>query len=328
MKLGITKMKREQTTKELHEKRAVLWNESISAHQKYIDEATGLFAEEYVEDRKCPACGAEKRSHLFNKEGGTYVKCDACNMVFLNPVFNDEALTDFYKNNHAIQAEVVESDMSFYTNLYNQGLDSIETIISKDEQSKILDIGCSSGVFLDTARQRGWQTLGVELNRQEAVFAKEKGHQVFTELLADIDFAEQFDAVTMWDVFEHIKDGALYLNMIKKHLAPGGVIFIQVPSSDALAARMLQEKCNMFDGMEHVNLYCLKAMEVLVKRCGLKIKKINTVISEIGVINNHLAYEDPYTGSIDNKENIMGLLDENVIHENLLGYKFQAVFGE
>ncbi len=303
-----------------------MWDESIANHAKYINKESGLFETKWVEHRVCPVCEKDNYIKIFQKEGGEYVKCLECSMIYANPVFTNDALTDYYQNNHTEQSEVVESDTdNFYVNLYNQGLDSIE---KTSKAGKILDIGCSSGTFLDTAKKRDWQTNGVELNQKEFEFTQKKGHIAYNELLENIPFREKFDAISMWDVFEHIRNGEDYLNQMKNLLNKNGVIFLQIPSSDSLAAKILQEKCNMFDGLEHVNLYGVETIKLLSKKCGLKVLSLSTVISEIGVINNFLGYEHPYFGSTTNKEFIPNMIDEKTLHEKLMGYKLQVVLGK
>lgn len=312
-----------QTVKELHEKRMKLWNASISNHGKYIDTKSGLFRDEFIEFRNCPVCSEDNYLIIFSKEGGTYVKCLNCSMVYLNPVFTDDALRAYYEKNHSVQAQTVESGDPFYEDLYNQGLDSIEKICSS---GKLLDIGCSSGVFLDVAKKRNWETCGIELNVREFNMAKKK-HAVHNDLMENIQFDIKFDAITLWDVFEHIKAGEFYLNTMKQLLSKKGVIFLQIPSSDALAAKVLQEKCNMFDGLEHVNLYGVNTIKLLAQKCCLSVLDIQSVISEIGVMNNYCDYEDPYLGNADNKTDLLNLIGETQLKEKLLGYKLQVVLG-
>jgi len=316
-----------QTVRELHEKRMKMWDESILNHKKYIDPETGIFLDKYTEKRACPVCKSSNELEIFFKEGGRYVKCKDCSMVYLNPVFRDFAIKDYYESNHCEQSEVVETDTdNFYVNIYNNGLDDICEIVPKI--SKILDIGCSSGSFLDLAKKRDLNTYGVELNQTEYEFAKQKGHTVHNELLENINFEENFDLVTLWDVFEHLIDGEFYLNEIKNVLSEDGVIFLQIPSSDSLASKILREQCNMYDGLEHVNLYGAETIKMLANKCGLKVLSLKTVISEIGVINNYLNYENPYLGSTTNKEFIPNLIDEKKIHETLQGYKLQVILGK
>jgi SAM-dependent methyltransferase len=301
-----------------------MWDASISRHTKYIDESTGVFSTTYTEERPCPVCLNNETRFMFNKEGGTYVKCVSCNMVYLNPVFTDTELTTYYQTNHSVQSEIVESDEDdFYTTIYNQGLD---TVLQKDHTlSSILDIGCSSGAFLDIASKRGLKTLGIELNESEFRIAEKKSHEVYNDLLENINFKDKIDIVCLWDVFEHIKDGKACLNTIKNILSNNGRIFLQIPSSDSLAAKMLGVKCNMFDGVEHVNLYGVETISKMAKSCGLQVDSIGTVISEIGVMNNYLNYDDPYLGYTQNQSSILGFIDEKSIHEKLLGYKLQVI---
>ncbi len=313
-----------KTVRELHEKRMKMWDKSISNHKRYIDKNTGVFSEEYTENRSCPVCNSKNELEMFYKEGGRYVKCKDCSMVYLNPVFKDSAIQDYYEGNHTEQAEVVESDTdNFYVNIYNGGLDDIQKLLPS--VSNILDIGCSAGTFLDLSQKRSLRTFGVELNQQEYELAKEKGHYVYDELLEKINFNNKFDAITMWDVFEHIKDGEFYLNQMKKLLSNDGVIFLQIPSSDSLAAKILRVDCNMFDGLEHVNLYGVETIKALAEKCELEVISLKTVISEIGVMNNYLNYEDPYLGSTTNKKFISNLIDENKLHASLQGYKLQVI---
>jgi len=317
-------IKSNQTVKELHEKRMKMWDESIENHKKYIDSHTGLFSDKFTRIRTCPVCGSKNYTPIFSKEGGTYVKCKDCTMVYLNPVFTDEAIIDYYQTNHTEQSEVVESDTdNFYTVIYNGGLQTIKQ--NNPNIFKVLDIGCSSGTFLDLAKQQNLSTYGVELNKAEFEFVKKKGHTVFNELLENLSFDTKFDAITMWDVFEHIVDGEFYLNTMKNLLTENGVIFLQIPSSDSLAAKILQEHCNMYDGLEHVNLYGVETIKRLAKKCDLEVLNIKTVISEIGVINNFLNYENPYLGNTTNKEFIPNIIDEEKLHETLQGYKLQVI---
>ena len=305
---------------ELHMKRKVMWEASIASHEKYIDPQTGLFAEKFVEHRACPVCGARDDSFLFNKCGGQYVMCNACSLIYINPVFRDDFLEEYYRNNHQFQGEIVAGDRSFYDALYQKGLATASRVL---EVGNILDIGCSTGIFLDNALQCGWKTFGLELNKTEASIARAKGHDVQEETLQVASFEPNFSLITLWDVFEHIKDGVELLNTAKRFLKKGGGVFIQSPSRDALAARVLRRECNMFDGLEHVNLYNYATLLILAEKSGYSIESYETVISEIGVMNNYLAYKDPYLGSENLSRTVLNM-DEDMIHKNFLGYKFQA----
>jgi SAM-dependent methyltransferase len=310
------------TTREMHLKRKVMWDASMLNHARYMDANTQLFSDKYLEKRDCPACGSADDRQLFHKSGGTYVACNKCKMVYLNPVLKDDALEDYYRNNHQLQGAVVAADFEFYSRLYLKGLAAAGKQVGS--LGRILDVGCSTGGFLDIAKSAGWECHGLELNHEEAAIAKSKGHAVQESHLSKATFSEPFDVISLWDVFEHIKDGQSFLLDARKYLRPSGVVLVQSPSRDSLAAKILQAHCNMFDGLEHVNLFGLDSLRMLCDRAGYEVVSYETVIAELGVVNNYLEYENPYLGFTINSKDLFGVVDEAWILEHNAGYKFQA----
>ena len=317
-------MGQEKSAKEIHEKRQKLWDASVSRHSAFIDLETALFRSEFVEERKCPVCGSAKSQKMFDKEGGTYVSCQACEMVFLNPVLKSQYLEKYYSSNHDVQAEIVADDSGFYSRIYGQGLRLINDSIS--EKGNLLDFGCSSGFFLNVAKEFGFsETVGVELNKSEAEVAKKRGHTVHNCLLEESGITDQFNAITLWDVFEHLIEGDYYLNLFKKYLSKDGVLFLQIPNGQALAPRIMHDQCNMFDGLEHVNLYGPEQVRKLAERCDYRVVNMTSVISETNVLNNYVNYENPYSGGRSSDGGFMGLMPDEQILETFLGYKLQVV---
>jgi len=308
--------------KKLHEGRQFMYEQAKKYNSQFIDSVSGYCKDEFLENRDCPVCGCSEHINLFTKGGGRYVACKNCGMIFLNPVFTDKALENFYFNNSTTQSEVVINESDFYERIYNKGLASLSKYIT---HGTVMDVGCSSGFFLDVAKTQGWKTVGVELNNKEAKLAQKK-HKVYNTSIHKLELKEKCDVITMWDVFEHIKDGNNSLQMLsQKYLNKGGVIFLQVPNSKSLAARVLHEKCNMFDGIEHVNLYDPNTISLIAEKNGLNVLQIETVISEIPIIDNYLDYQDPYFGETKHSRKILGLIDEKTLHDNLLGYKMQVI---
>lgn len=298
-----------------------MYSKCDAYRQSFVNPETGLLREDLLDSRNCPCCDSPIKSTLFVKNGGTYVKCNNCSMVFLDPVFKDNELIKYYENNNTAQAVAHEEEDSFYRQIYGLGLASIGKYCTN---GSILDIGCSSGLFLDLSRDAGYQTHGIEINKTELQIARSKGHRVWGEPTNNISFTSQFNVISLWDVFEHIKDGVGFLCHLKSILNTNGIVFMQIPSSDSLAARILREDCNMFDGIEHVNLYNVATISQIASASGFSIVSMSSVIDELGPISNYLSYEDPYKGSFS-ITNVEKVLDKESILRNLLGYKLQVV---
>lgn len=310
-----------QNAKELHEQRKKSYELVDEYHKKFLDGSTGKLFLHLRENRSCPVCESNEAVHIFDKSASSYFKCSSCTMVYLNPIMTTKATIDYYTNLNTGQGDVVSSDDKFYREIYTLGLDSIEHFLSR---GSLLDIGCSTGFFLDLAKEKGWETSGLELGIDESAVAEKKGHKVFKSTIESLDPDKTFNVITMWDVLEHIPDGINQLNLIRDHLTDKGILFFQIPNSDSLAAKVLREDCRMFDGLEHTNLYNPLTVKKLAESCGFIVKEMRSVISEIAVLNNYLDYENPYFGLSQYNRNILNLLDANFIHSNLIGYKLQV----
>lgn len=306
----------------LHASRKEMYNQTKKSRNFFVDHKTGLLDEKYLENRVCPVCSATDSREIFNKNGGIYVSCNKCEMVFLNPALKDEELIKYYQFNNSNQALAHDSETEFYRRIYTSGLD---LICKYKSNGALLDIGCSSGLFLDVVANR-FSSHGIELNISEVEIARSKGYLIWDRPINSVNFEknDKFDVITLWDVFEHIKDGKAYLQNLRGNLRAGGVIFLQIPNVDSLAARIMHDKCNMFDGLEHVNLYSLRTISKLAKEAGYKVLGIESVIDELQPVLNYLRYEDPYNGSFSNN-NDLNFLSQDLILSNSLGYKLQIV---
>lgn len=98
---------------------------------------------------------------------------------------------------------------------------------------RLLDVGCGDGTFLLAARARGFAIAGTEMN---PVRAQAAGIDVVTEVAGAARFGP-FDAITLWHVFEHLRNPALTLRTLFDLLAPGGRLILAVPRFDSAQAR-------------------------------------------------------------------------------------------
>ena len=106
------------------------------------------------------------------------------------------------------------------------------------QNARILDIGCGGGLFLSLLKQKGAQVLGIELSDSRAQYAKSK-HQIeidkhpIESYFWQIGYAQQFDAVTLWDVIEHVNFPQQTLRSAANVLKPGGLLLIDTPCRDS-----------------------------------------------------------------------------------------------
>ena len=86
------------------------------------------------------------------------------------------------------------------------------------------------------AQSAGWKTSGVELSKSVAQFARdERQLDVFTGTVEQAAYPERyFDAVTLWDVIEHLDDPVSTLAEIHRIMAPGGILVVFTINQESL----------------------------------------------------------------------------------------------
>jgi 2-polyprenyl-3-methyl-5-hydroxy-6-metoxy-1,4-benzoquinol methylase len=121
-------------------------------------------------------------------------------------------------------------------------VDQVESVTG-DTRGKLLDVGCATGVFLETARSSGWDVTGVEFSSYSSKVAREKrGINVEQGSLEDcIDQRRipksEFDVLTAWDVLEHLTDPMRTLKYFNKALKVGGFLFLETVNLDGRTAK-------------------------------------------------------------------------------------------
>jgi SAM-dependent methyltransferase len=275
------------------------------------------------EQSPCPTCGQDANRVLFSKNNGHYSYCPGCKHIYLLNPLKEEKLIKFYTGYPTSSLEWHRSESDFYRRIYQKGLEMIKPL---SKGVDMLDIGCSSGYFLSIASEHGFSSNGIEPNAQESDYASNNGINILGSTISDLDECKKFDVITLWDVLEHIRQPVNYLQRLQRHLALNGLIFVQVPSSDSLAARIMRGACNMFDGIEHLTLFSARSLDIAFQNAGYRRIASQSVISELHALQNYLDYQnDPYLGNSDNPF-CAKILSAELIESSGLGYKLQALY--
>jgi 2-polyprenyl-6-hydroxyphenyl methylase/3-demethylubiquinone-9 3-methyltransferase len=106
------------------------------------------------------------------------------------------------------------------------------------QNAKVLDIGCGGGLFLSLLKQEGAEAIGIELSDSRAQYAKTKHGLEISKRPIENDFWQKgyenhFDAVTLWDVIEHVNYPIQTLQSAANVLKQGGLLLIDTPCRDS-----------------------------------------------------------------------------------------------
>jgi SAM-dependent methyltransferase len=138
----------------------------------------------------------------------------------------------------------------------------------------LLDVGCGSGIFLAIAENEGWRVAGVEPSQLHFEIASRSLSKRAKILCCTLDHADlpvgSFDAVTLWDVLEHVTDPMAFLARCKSLLNPQGFLFANVPDLDSWQARLLGSRWPLLLP-EHLNYFNDNSLRQAFNKAGFQL---------------------------------------------------------
>ncbi|KKQ91796.1 MAG: Methylase involved in ubiquinone/menaquinone biosynthesis [Microgenomates group bacterium GW2011_GWC1_39_7b] len=158
-------------------------------------------------------------------------------------------------NNYHRDTDYIENERLF-RNIFLKRFNIIwphfaHSTLLRASRGKVLDIGCSNGVFLDICKERGWQTFGVEPS-ESGMTAERKGHKISRIYFEKSSFPDNsFDLVIMNHTLEHVDDADLILKKIHRILKKGGILYVDVPNAGGLGSKIMGDKWTLKLPNEH-----------------------------------------------------------------------------
>lgn len=231
----------------------------------------------------CNLCGAHAHDHLFTKFGFHIVRCRECDLVFVGNPPSHAAVEEFYTAENDYHDGLLESlsdEQYRQSKVAEQHVKMLRRFRPQLAGLKVLDIGCSSGIFLDRARQAGMEPYGAELSPKTAAFAREHfGLNVHCGDWRDAGHADgTFDVITLFDVIEHLPDPLGELEAIRRLLKPGGLLLQSTPDIDGLFPRMSYHVAKLLDYWphpeppHHLFQFSRKTLSNMVEKAGFTVE--------------------------------------------------------
>lgn len=215
----------------------------------------------------CPACGAVEKEQCFIVNGYDIKRCVDCGTLYVERLPTEKELAAIYTSDsyYALSTESMQR-------IADENTRRLSLICQMKPKGNFLDIGCAHGLLLDQAKQRGYDTFGVEPTSKNAEVASAKGHRVFNGWLKDFvskNDGQLFDVVTCLDVIEHIDHPKPFLELAASLLAVDGLMVVSTPNYSGVIAKALGARDPYMTPPEHITFFTVNGMRRLAQRCGL-----------------------------------------------------------
>ncbi len=245
--------------------------------------------------RACPVCVDDRYKPLFRstQSPGPISSCAGCGFIYVNPIETTKALiregpvlgdypaillesADLGDIQGTWEQPIIEQHLRELPAKKINAADALAHINTYSEgKGKLLDIGCFCGVFLNTVSDAGWDCHGIEPLVAPSIYARAAFDlPVITDTLRENTYPKDyFDVVTAFQVFEHLIRPDLEISIIHRILKPRGLLVIEVPNIDTLAAKILAGRHRHFT-QDHVSFFSAHTLQIFLERFNFRVREI------------------------------------------------------
>jgi SAM-dependent methyltransferase len=198
------------------------------------------------------------------------VTCRVCGLVRSDPVLGADGLAKLY----AASTFDYGGELDGLKATYGRSLRAAAALVP--DRAGLLDIGTGSGFVLELAQDSGWSGVrGVEPSADAIAQARpDIRPRIARDVMRPGLFEPgSFDAVTMFQVLDHMPDPAGLLEECRLVLRPGGTVLAFNHNVSAWSARLLGERSPIVD-IEHTYLYSPHTMRRLFGDAGFEVVSV------------------------------------------------------
>lgn len=239
----------------------------------------------------CDICGSTNAEPVLKHDclDGPLVRCQQCGLYYVDLSFSRA----FLREHPEAKTEVAASYRKLVAGRMCEDpeLDALEDSVRKvyfrdrlrflqkfcDRGCRVLDVGCGRGIFLELARDAGFEPFGVELGAADAEAARRRvGIDVVATDFEEIDASDHgFDVITLFHVIEHFRSPSRAMAKVRSLLKPGGLVIVETPRIDTIWFRLLGRRWREFM-FGHLFFFSRDTLADLLSRHGFSIIESRT----------------------------------------------------
>ncbi|MDO5978915.1 class I SAM-dependent methyltransferase [Flavivirga spongiicola] len=199
------------------------------------------------------------------------------------PQPSSEKLPDYYKSEDYISH--TDTRRNLFEKVYHfirkislkKKLKLINSFSLKDKN--LLDVGCGTGDFLQTAKQNNWTVSGIEPDEKAREISNRKTNNSVFKIEQLLKFeSASFDVITLWHVLEHLPNLEDHITVFKKLLKPNGTLIIAVPNYKSYDAKYYKEFWAAYDVPRHLWHFNKRSISKLALKVSMEVIKIKPML--------------------------------------------------
>ncbi len=190
----------------------------------------------------CDLCGSEHTKKIFEERGFPIVRCCRCGLVYVTPRLTQARIAELFEQFARGQREQISAELGLAPlwdkesprekHRYDECLKILLAKLGPGSR-RLLDVGAGNGNLVKKAKQLGFEPYAFDVMPTHIErLSKEHGIPgTSAPSLHDAALPDaSFDAVTLWDVLEHLPSPSSTLREIHRILKPKGILALKTPN--------------------------------------------------------------------------------------------------
>lgn len=213
-----------------------------------------------------------RRERIFD-----YGACRTCGHVRIVTPYTPEILADLYKDAEPVFWDDRGTDS---TSIYRDMLYFCRSELFARDPGSVVDFGCGYGDLLRLLKSEYGVEDGIGVDFQKLVgddirFVSGDLNQLDDATLAPLGRI-RFAFAT--HLLEHLLDPRSFARAVRRAMAPGGHLYIEVPDNDVIAPNEIGRMNGLFNA-QHVQYWTLRSLTALLESTGFEVVRAETVRS-------------------------------------------------
>lgn len=233
--------------------------------------------------RPCPVCGSLEGQGLARLEFAVFddetlparlelAACRDCGHSFYDGPLDQALVDEHYRRNRYLAASLTPGaggDSEPDRRHQQQIIERLRPYLAPDFDQPVYDVGCGRGGLLKALAEAGFQrAMGLELLPEAVALIRSRGLRALEGSALSLPASGPAPGLVIYShVFEHLAAPAEALAEARGRLAPGGLVYIEVPDASRYEAdipwRVLYQ--------EHLSHFAPADLETLLHRAGFEI---------------------------------------------------------
>lgn len=227
----------------------------------------------------CAVCRNVDVQPAFRSRDYQLARCRACTHLYVSEPVSKADLAaaygrDYYEPADA-DAALGYADYLGSTALRLRGFaDRLATVERHAPgRGRLLDYGCAVGLFVKVAAAAGWAATGLDRSEWAADYGRRTfGLDIVVSDGSHDPFAPAtFDAISMWDVLEHLESPREVLGSVARWLKPGGVLGLNTVNASSLGARLAGPNWRHLAPPMHLQYFTRDSLHRLLHEFGFRV---------------------------------------------------------